>query len=281
MRNKVRKWVRFSRREDQRKYLYKLVIIGCLAVTIPIVFAGWVYYMMSMERVRNAIVEESRSALLSTRDRAELVLQRIEEESLQLANDPSVNALFLSVGEGDEKSDILLRKDLLDKISVLKNMNRTVKEIFLYDPEDRLVISNEYGVIPLANYRYRNEIGQWQTEEYQAQWLSLPDRAGGGPDRFVFVRMLSAPAIRTTIIVLLILRLGNMADVGFEQILLMMNPLVISVAEVFDTYAYTVGILRGQITFGVAVGMFKGVVGLVLVLLSNYIVKKMGHEGIY
>jgi len=197
MRLRVRKWVGHWKKEDRRKYLYRLILIGCLAATIPIVFAGWVYYTMSMERVRNAIVEESRSALFGIRDRAELVLQRIEEESLQLANDPLVNELFFSVGEEKAKNEILLRKNLLDKISILKNMNGTVKEIFLFDAEDRLVISNEYGVIPLADYRYRDEIGQWLTEGNRAQWLSVPDRTGGGRDRFFFVRMLPAIGDRT------------------------------------------------------------------------------------
>ncbi|WP_261381766.1 ABC transporter permease [Paenibacillus cremeus] len=102
-----------------------------------------------------------------------------------------------------------------------------------------------------------------------------------GATRWKQIWHITLPAIRPTIIILLILRLGHMADVGFEQVLLMMNPLVTSVAEVFDTYAYSIGILRGQISIGVTVGMFKGVVGLVLVLVSNYVVKKMGHEGIY
>jgi putative aldouronate transport system permease protein len=101
-----------------------------------------------------------------------------------------------------------------------------------------------------------------------------------GANRWRQIWHITLPAIRPTIIILLILRLGHMADVGFEQILLMMNPLVLSVAEVFDTYAYTHGILKGQISMGITVGMFKGVVGLVLVLVSNYIVKKLGHEGI-
>ncbi|MBD2848556.1 sugar ABC transporter permease [Paenibacillus sp. IB182496] len=102
-----------------------------------------------------------------------------------------------------------------------------------------------------------------------------------GANRWRQIWHITLPAIRPTIIILLILRLGQMADVGFEQMLLMMNPLVMQVAEVFDTYAYTQGILRGQISTGVTVGMFKGVVGFVLVVGSNYIVKKMGQEGIY
>jgi putative aldouronate transport system permease protein len=102
-----------------------------------------------------------------------------------------------------------------------------------------------------------------------------------GASRWRQIWHITLPAIRPTIIILLILRLGQMADVGFEQVILMTNPLVTPVSEVFDTYVYTVGILRGQISVGVTVGMFKGVVGLVLVVLSNYVVKKLGHEGIY
>ncbi|WP_274650837.1 ABC transporter permease [Paenibacillus humicola] len=102
-----------------------------------------------------------------------------------------------------------------------------------------------------------------------------------GASRWRQIWHITLPAIRPTILILLILRLGQMADVGFEQVLLMLNPLVTSVGQVFDTYAYTIGILQGEISTGVTVGMFKGVVGLVLVLASNYAVKKMGHEGIY
>lgn len=102
-----------------------------------------------------------------------------------------------------------------------------------------------------------------------------------GASRWRQIWHVTLPAIRPTIIILLILRLGHMADVGFEQMLLMMNPLVMQVAEVFDTYSYTQGILKGQISAGVTVGMFKGVVGLALVTVSNYIVKKSGQEGIY
>jgi putative aldouronate transport system permease protein len=102
-----------------------------------------------------------------------------------------------------------------------------------------------------------------------------------GASRFRQIWHITLPAIRPTIVVLLILRLGHMADVGFEQVLLMMNPLVREVAEVFDTYSYTQGIIRGQFSIGVTVGLFKGLVGLAFVVTANYIVKKLGYEGIY
>jgi len=102
-----------------------------------------------------------------------------------------------------------------------------------------------------------------------------------GANRFRQIWHVTLPAIRPTIIVLLILRLGQMVNISFEQMLLMMNPLVMEVAEVFDTYTYTHGILRGEMSIGVTVGIFKGVVNLIMVLSSNYLVKKTGHEGIY
>lgn len=102
-----------------------------------------------------------------------------------------------------------------------------------------------------------------------------------GANRWRQIWHITLPAIRPTIVILLVLRLGSMFDVGFEQVLLMMNPLVMSVAEVFDTYSYTRGILQGNVSVGVAVGMFKGVIGLILIVAANRIVKKMGQEGIY
>ena len=84
-----------------------------------------------------------------------------------------------------------------------------------------------------------------------------------------------------TIIVLFIIRLGHVMDVSFEQILLMGNSLVRDVAEVFDTYSYTQGILQGNFSSAVTVGVFKSFTGLGLVLLSNRIIKRLGHEGIF
>ena len=89
------------------------------------------------------------------------------------------------------------------------------------------------------------------------------------------------PAIRSVIVVLLILRLGHMMDVGFEQVFLMGNGAVSSVAEVFDTYVYRLGVLQGEFSFTTAVGLFKSVVGLLLVLGTNFLAKRLGEEGVY
>jgi putative aldouronate transport system permease protein len=102
-----------------------------------------------------------------------------------------------------------------------------------------------------------------------------------GANRLQQVVHITLPAILSTIIILLILRLGSFLDTGFEQIFLMLNPLNRQVGEVFDTYVYTVGIQQGQFSYSTAVGLFKSVIGLILVMGANYSAKKIGEEGVY
>jgi putative aldouronate transport system permease protein len=92
---------------------------------------------------------------------------------------------------------------------------------------------------------------------------------------------ITIPAITGTIVTLLILRLGHFLDTGFSQIFLMLNALNRDVGEVFDTYIYRVGIREGnRLSYTTAIGLFKSVVGLVLVLASDRIAKKADNEGI-
>lgn len=92
---------------------------------------------------------------------------------------------------------------------------------------------------------------------------------------------ITLPAIRSTIVILLVLRLGQVMDVGFEQIFLMLNPFNRSAGEVLDTYVYLKGIEQSDYSFATAVGLFKGAVGLVLVTVANYLAKRFGEEGLY
>lgn len=91
---------------------------------------------------------------------------------------------------------------------------------------------------------------------------------------------ITLPAISGTIITLLILRLGKFLDTGFSHIFLMVNSLNREVGEVFDTYVYRLGIQGGKFSYTTAVGMFKSLVGLALVLGSDKLAKLTGNEGI-
>ena len=102
-----------------------------------------------------------------------------------------------------------------------------------------------------------------------------------GAGRWRLMWHITLPAIRGTIIMMLILRVGSLLNTGYEQIFLMKNDLNTAYADVFDTYIYTRGIKQGQYSFSSAAGMFKSVVGMILVLGSNKIAKIFGESGIY
>ncbi|MBU5595091.1 sugar ABC transporter permease [Amphibacillus sp. MSJ-3] len=89
------------------------------------------------------------------------------------------------------------------------------------------------------------------------------------------------PCIRPTIVTLFILKIGSVLEMGFEHMFLLMNSMNREVAQIFDTFVYTAGIQNGQLSYSTAVGLFKGLVGLILVVLANKFAKKIGEDGIY
>jgi len=102
-----------------------------------------------------------------------------------------------------------------------------------------------------------------------------------GANRWRQIWHITLPAIRSTIVILLILRLGSVLDVGFEQLFLMLNPFNKEVGDVLDTYVFYKGVQQADFSFATAVGLFKGLVGLALIVTANKLAKKFGEEGIY
>lgn len=100
----------------------------------------------------------------------------------------------------------------------------------------------------------------------------------GALSRFWHVTL---PGIRPVIILLLILRLGEALTVGFEQIILQRDAVGAGAAEVLDTYVYFNGVIDGNWSVGIAAGLIKGVVGLLLVLGANQIAHLLGEQGVY
>ncbi|UTE79288.1 sugar ABC transporter permease [Rossellomorea sp. KS-H15a] len=102
-----------------------------------------------------------------------------------------------------------------------------------------------------------------------------------GANRWRQIWHITLPALKSTIIILLILRLGNVMDSGFEQIFLMLNPFNMETGNVLDTFVYFKGIQQANYSFATAVGLFKGVVGLVLVVVANRLAKRFGEDGLF
>lgn len=102
-----------------------------------------------------------------------------------------------------------------------------------------------------------------------------------GASRLRQIWHITLPGIRSTIVVLFILRLGSVLDVGFEQVFLMLNPSVREVGEVIETYVYQVGVVNSNFSFSTAVGLMKGLIGLVLIFGANKLAKRMGERGVF
>jgi putative aldouronate transport system permease protein len=104
-----------------------------------------------------------------------------------------------------------------------------------------------------------------------------------GATRLQRIWYIDIPGIMPVAVIVLILNLGSFLNIGFEKVLLMQNPLNIRVSEVIDTYVYRVGLASVTLDFSyaTAIGLFRSVIGLVLVVGANYLAKKMGHEGLW
>lgn len=102
-----------------------------------------------------------------------------------------------------------------------------------------------------------------------------------GAGRWRKMWSITLPSLMPTIIVLFLLRIGNLLDANVEQVLFFLNPLVREVGEVFDTYVYRVGLTGGQYSYTTAIGMFKAVIGVVLVVSLNKLSQKTTGESIY
>lgn len=102
-----------------------------------------------------------------------------------------------------------------------------------------------------------------------------------GASRLRQIWHITLPSIRSVIVILLILKIGDVLELGFEHIFLLLNSMNREVAEIFDTYVYTAGLKQGEYSFSTAVGLFKSLVGLILIIGANWIAKKSGEDGVY
>lgn len=102
-----------------------------------------------------------------------------------------------------------------------------------------------------------------------------------GASRMKQLWHVTLPGLRGIIILLFILRLGDSLTVGFEQIILQQQAVGRDVSQVLDTYVYNNGVLGGAWGVAAAVGLVKGIVGVILVLTANKVAHIFGEQGVY
>ncbi len=104
-----------------------------------------------------------------------------------------------------------------------------------------------------------------------------------GASRLRRVWHIDLPGIMPIATMLFILNIGNFINIGFEKVLLLQNPLNTSVSEILDTYVYKVGLASPTLDFSyaTAIGLFKGILALLMVVVANYSVKRAGQESLW
>lgn len=102
-----------------------------------------------------------------------------------------------------------------------------------------------------------------------------------GATRLQRIRYITLPGILPVIVLVTLLRIGNLLSAGFEQVFVLYNPSVYGVADIIDTWVYRQGIQGFQFSVAAAVGLFKGAVGAALLLSANWLSRRFAGTGIF
>ena len=92
---------------------------------------------------------------------------------------------------------------------------------------------------------------------------------------------ISLPSLVPVITILLLLQIGHILDESFNQIFNLYNPLVYEVSDIFETYIYRSGIQQGRFDYTAAVGLFKNVVGVAILVMANSVVKRLSEYALW
>lgn len=102
-----------------------------------------------------------------------------------------------------------------------------------------------------------------------------------GAGRWAKIRYITLPSIAPTIVILLVMNIGNLLNAGFEVQYLLGNGLVQDVSQTIDIYVLNWGVGQTDYSLGTAAGIFKSVVAIILIVVANTIVKKLGQESLF
>ncbi|WP_199615926.1 ABC transporter permease [Paenibacillus alkalitolerans] len=111
-------------------------------------------------------------------------------------------------------------------------------------------------------------------EQYEAARMD-------GAGRFKQIWHITLPGLLPTIMILLILRIGNMMNVGWEKIILLYNPTIYETADVISSFVYRKGLLEFGWSYSSAVGLFNSVINLILLVAANWISRKVNEHSLW
>ena len=161
-------------------------------------------------------------------------------------------------------------------INVILEAVGTEKILFMAKPEWFRTIYISSAVWQFTGWGSIIYIGALSTIDPNLYEVAEIDGAG----RFQIIRYIDLPAILQTAVTILILNVGNLLNVGFEKVLLLQSSLNRPTSEIISTYVYQMGLNNFEFAFATAVGLFNSLVNVALLLLVNYIAKKLTQRSL-
>lgn len=137
-----------------------------------------------------------------------------------------------------------------------------------------MVITEVWKGFGWGSILYLAAISGVNPELYEAAYLD-------GAGRFRRMWHITLPSIKSTVVLIMVLNLSGVLNAGFEQILNFYNPAVYATGDILDTFVYRMGLQQAQFSLATAVGMFKSVVGLILIAATRYTAYKMAGYRVF
>jgi putative aldouronate transport system permease protein len=162
-------------------------------------------------------------------------------------------------------------------INQLLNMIGIEKQNFLIFPENFRTIYVASGIWQFMGYGAIIYLAALSSVDVQLYDAAVID----GCNRFQRVWHVTLPGILSTIIIMLILRIGSMMNIGFEKIILLYNPATYETSDVISSFVYRYGLLNGNFSYSTAVGVFNSVINFVLLAGVNYISRRVSDISLW
>ena len=175
---------------------------------------------------------------------------------------------------------------MIQEFCASKGIITSILVFFGMERQNLLQVPEFYRAIHLLSGLWQN-IG-WGTIIYLSAITSIDQEQYeaaeiDGAGRFSKMRYITLPSIAPTVTIMLIMDLGKVMNVGYQKIILLANTLTLEYAEVIDSYVYRTGLASSfpRFSYSTAVGLFKSVVNIILVLTANKVSRKIQGSGLF
>lgn len=135
------------------------------------------------------------------------------------------------------------------------------------------VLSGLWQSLGWESILYMSALSSVPMEEVEAARID-------GASRFQILWHINLPSIRPTVIITFLLRCGRLMSLGYTKILLLQNDMNLATSTTISTYTYEIGVVGGQYSYAAAIGLFNNVINIIILLIANYIARKVSETSI-